>query len=172
MAPSESLRYEELLQRYLPPLRRLAWSYTRDGAEGDDLLQEITLALWTALPRFRGDSSERTWVYRVAHNTSISYITSKRRRSSRESPLNPQIEPAGGSNPEGEAIDHQQTRRLWTAIRELPLLDRQIIALHLEGLSASAIEEVTGMSAGNVATRLTRVRQRLVARLRAEEVRA
>ncbi|MSV36373.1 MAG: hypothetical protein EXQ47_12375 [Bryobacterales bacterium] len=46
----------------------------RDGAEGDDLLQEITLALWAALPRFRGESSERTWVYRVAHNTGISYI--------------------------------------------------------------------------------------------------
>lgn len=172
MAPSEKLRYEELLQQYLQPLRRLAWSYARDGSEGDDLLQEITMALWSALPRFRGDSSERTWVYRVAHNTGISFITSKRRRASRESPISPHIEPASGSNPEGEAIDRQQTERLWSAIRELPLADRQIIGLHLEGLSAAAIEEVTGISAGNVATRLTRVRQRLVARLRGEEMHA
>jgi RNA polymerase sigma-70 factor (ECF subfamily) len=172
MAPSEKLRYEELLQQYLLPLRRLAWSYARDGAEGDDLLQEITLALWTALPRFRGDSSERTWVYRVAHNTGISYVTSQRRRATREPAITPRVEPTSGSNPEGEAIDRQRVERLWMAIRELPLVDRQIICLHLEGLSAAAIEEITGVSAGNVATRLTRVRQRLIARLRGEEVRA
>jgi RNA polymerase sigma-70 factor (ECF subfamily) len=172
MAPAEKLRYEELLQGYLQPLRRLAWSYTRDGAEGEDLLQEITLALWTALPRFRGESSERTWVYRVAHNTAISYITGRRRRATRESAIAPHMEPTSGSNPEGEAIDRQRVQRLSIAIRDLPLLDRQIVCLHLEGLSAAAIEEVTGVSAGNIATRLTRIRHRLMARLRGEEVRS
>ena len=172
MAPSEKLRYEELLQRYRQPLRRLAWSYARDAAEGDDLLQEITLALWSALPRFRGDCSERTWVYRVAHNTGISYSTSRRRRASHESAIPPRAEPTSVSNPEVEAIDRQRAGRLWSAIRELSLADHQIICLHLEGLSAAAIEDVTGVSAGSVATRLTRVRQRLVARLRGEEVRA
>lgn len=170
MAASERLRYEELLQRYLSPLRRLAWSYTRDGTEGEDLLQEIALALWTALPRFRGDSSERTWVYRVAHNTGISYVTSQRRRAKRETAIAPHVEPISGSNPEGEAIDSQRVQRLWNTIRELPLLDRQIVCLHLEGLSAAEIEEVTGVSAGNVATRLTRIRRKLMARVRGEEM--
>lgn len=71
---------------------------------------------------------------------------------------------------EREAIVHEQVERLWNAIRQLPLADRQIVCLHLEGLSAADIEEITGVSAGNVATRLTRIRQRLVIRLRAEEV--
>ncbi len=172
MTPSEQSRYEELLRQYLQPLRRLAWSYTRNASEGDDLLQEIALALWTALPRFRGDSSERTWVYRVAHNTGISYVTSHKRRTAREQAVVPHLEPSSGSNPEREVIDREQIERLWDAIRDLPLADRQIIGLHLEGMSAMHIEEITGMSAGNVATRVTRVRQRLVARLRGEEVRA
>lgn len=171
MAPSEQSRYEALLRQYLQPLRRLAWSYTRDEAEGDDLLQEIALALWTALPRFRGDSSERTWVYRVAHNTGISYVTSHRRRAARERAVAPGVELASGSNPEGEAIDRERMQRLWNAIRDLPLADRQIICLHLEGMSAANIEEITGVSAGNVATRLSRIRQRLMLRLRGEEVR-
>src|ERR1044071_4043881 len=112
MPSPEQSPYEDLLQRYLQALRRLAWSYTRDGTEGDDLLQEIALALWTALPRFRGDSSYRTWVYRVAHNTGISYITGRKRRTSREGSAFPRVDPASGSNPGVEAIDREQTRRL------------------------------------------------------------
>ncbi len=171
MPSSEQSRYEDLLQRYLQALRRLAWSYARDGAEGDDLLQEIALALWTALPRFRGESSERTWVYRVAHNTGISYIAGQKRRTAREQTVAPRIEPASGSNPEVEAIDREQLRRLWNAIRDLPLPDRQIVVLYLEGMTAADIEAVTGFSSGSIATRLTRIRHRLAVRLRGEEVR-
>lgn len=48
-------------------------------------------------------------------------------------------------------------------------MDRQIVALHFEGLSAAEIEQVTGLTAGNVATRLSRARQKLIARVRGEE---
>src|SRR3954470_9246518 len=106
-APEQS-RYEELLQQYFQPLRRLAWSYARDRAECEDLLQEIALALWTALPRFRGESSERTWLYRIAHNTGISYVISRNRRTSRESNAPVIIEPASESrSPEAQAIERE-----------------------------------------------------------------
>ena len=68
MSEPDAAPYEEILRRYGQALRRVAWSYTRSAAESDDLFQEIALALWTALPRFRGDCSERTWVYRVGKN--------------------------------------------------------------------------------------------------------
>jgi RNA polymerase sigma factor (sigma-70 family) len=71
-------------------------------------------------------------------------------------------------DPESAVIDDQQRARLWAAVEALPLTDRQIVVLHFEGLSAVEIEAVTGLSAGNVATRLTRARQKLVARVRAE----
>lgn len=157
--------YENLLRRYLPALRRLAWSYARGETEREDLLQEIALGLWTALPRFRGDSSERTWLYRVAHNTSISFVAGGNRRKKREKAGEPLDVP---SSPESNAIEEQQRARMRTAVEELPMTDRQVVVLHLEGLSAAEIEDVTGLSAGNVATQLTRARQKLVARVKGD----
>jgi len=160
--------YEDLLQRYTRPLQRLAWSYVHDAAGREDLLQEIAMALWTALPRFRGDSSERTWVYRVAHNTAISFAASRRRRQDREQTNDTAREPSSAAPQEGAAIDRQRRDLLWAAVQALPIAERQIIVLHLEGLSASEIQAITGVSAGAVATRLTRIRQKLAARFRGE----
>jgi len=161
--------HEDLLQRYVTPLRRLAWSYEIDPAAREDLFQEIAMALWTALPRFRGESSERTWVYRVAHNTAISFAAQRRRRGQREQPVEPVHEPAVPAPQEGHAIDEQRRMRLWAAVQALPVTDRQVIVLHFEGLSAQEIEAITGLTAGAVATRLTRIRQKLAARVRGAE---
>lgn len=163
--------YEALLRRNLAPLRRLAYAYIREASEREDLFQEIALALWTALPLFRGDSSERTWLYRVAHNTAIRFTTKLTRRARHEQPGDHVQEPVSGANPERGAIDGQQRERLWAAVQELPLQDRQLVVLHLEGLSAEEIESVTGLGAGNVATRLTRARQKLTASIRRGEQR-
>ncbi|HEY4365139.1 MAG TPA: RNA polymerase sigma factor, partial [Bryobacteraceae bacterium] len=156
-------QFEEVLRRYIPALRRLAWSYTRNTTECDDLFQEINVALWRALPRFRQDSSERTYVYRVAHNTAINFVTADRRREAREYSGELVVEPAGPDDPEQDAIRNQRRLRLRDAVQELPVNDRQIVLLYLEGLSAAEIETVTGFSAGSIATRLTRARHRLAA---------
>ena len=67
--------------RYEAPLRRLTLSYASGQADREDIYQEILIAIWTALPRFRGDSSERTWVYRIAHNIAISASVRRNRRT-------------------------------------------------------------------------------------------
>lgn len=168
-AIEQQAAYEALLRRFLAPLRRLAHAYTRDASEREDLFQEIALALWTALPHFRGDASERTWLYRVAHNTSMRFMAKATRRARHERAGEPDREPVSAANPERSAIDDQRRERLWAAVRALPLPDRQLVMLHLEGLSAAEVEAITGLSAGNVATRVTRARQKLAASLRAED---
>jgi RNA polymerase sigma-70 factor (ECF subfamily) len=160
--------YDELLSRYRAPLRRLAHAYTRADHEREDLFQEIALALWTALPLYRGDASERTFVYRVAHNTAIRFATKRAWRARHEQQVEVVREPASEANPEGGLIDQQRRDRLWAAVRELPLPDRQVMILHLEGLAAADIASISGFSAGNVATRLSRTRHRLAKAVRGE----
>lgn len=122
----QKIAYQDLLRRYLPALRRVAWSYAREPHQAEDLLQEIALALWTALPRFRGDASERTWLYRVAHNTAISFVTSHDRRAKREKAGEvPEVAALGG-NPESGAIEEQKRVRLYRAVEDLSIEDRQL----------------------------------------------
>jgi RNA polymerase sigma-70 factor (ECF subfamily) len=166
---------EDVLERHLPALRRLAWSYTRDPQQREDLFQEIAVALWKALPNFRGDCSERTYVYRVAHNTALRFVVSHRELAVREQgPIEGVIEPVSTDNPEREAIRNQRRYRLWQAVQSLPMVDRQIAVLHLEGLSTADIMDVTGFSEAMIAMRLSRLRRRLAAELsgpRVEETR-
>jgi RNA polymerase sigma-70 factor (ECF subfamily) len=144
----------------------LAWSYTRDPEQREDLFQEIAVALWKAMPGFRGDSSERTYVYRVAHNTALRFVMSHRRLAAREQgPVEREMEPVSSDNPEGDAIRNQRRQRLWDAVQNLPIGERQIALLHLEGLSTAELVEVTGFSEGMIAMRLSRLRRRLAEKL-------
>jgi RNA polymerase sigma-70 factor (ECF subfamily) len=99
----------------------------------------------------------------VAHNTAIGFVARHRRRAKHEESGAAPDYPASGASPERNAIDAQRRERLWAAVRRLPMSDRQVVVLHLEGLSAADIEAVTGFSPGSIATRLTRVRQKLAA---------
>ena len=120
------------------------------------------MALWKALPNYRGDSSERTFVYRVAHNTAIRFVSSQHRRAAREHvALDIANEPVSLNDPERDAIRNQQWQKLWRAVRELPVIDRQVVMLRLEGLSMAEVAEVTGFSEAAVAMRFSRVRRRL-----------
>src|SRR5205807_3693512 len=66
---------------YGAALARVAAAYSPERADRDDLSQEILLAIWRALPRFRGESSERTFVFRVARNRGITYRSRRRLHS-------------------------------------------------------------------------------------------
>jgi RNA polymerase sigma-70 factor (ECF subfamily) len=155
-------RFCELFEVYQPALRRLVSAYVVNSADREDLLQEIAAGIWKSLPGFRGDSSERTWIYRIAHNIAIRNSSQVRARSARAPGLEmPFDRPSGERSAEDALLLGERQRALMDGIRELPAADRQIVTLHLEGLSTAEIEEVTGVSAGAVATRLTRIRQRL-----------
>ena len=67
-------QFERMMREHGPSVLRLASVYTRNPASRDDLAQEIALALWTALPRFRGECSERTLIFRIAHNRALTHV--------------------------------------------------------------------------------------------------
>ena len=73
-------RYVRMLSSTTAAIRRLSAGYERDPSRRQDLVQDIWLALWQALPSFRGDCAERTFVFRIAHNRAVSHIQHWRRR--------------------------------------------------------------------------------------------
>jgi len=77
---TEAEAFDRLLAANGPSLARLAASYTNTTSDRDDLLQEIALAVWQALRTFRGECSERTFLFRIAHNRAIGYLTRNRAR--------------------------------------------------------------------------------------------
>ena len=160
-----------LISEYQGAMRRLAAVYVNDSRDREDLVQEIAVALWQAIPKFRGEASERTWLYRIAHNTAITAAAKLRRRGRSESALDELPDPpAESTHGDEQLIDSQKHSWLMQAIRELATVDRQIVTLHLEELSYREIQEVTGMSEGAIATRLSRIRDRLAEQIRKQEV--
>ena len=148
-----------LLVEHGPSLSRLAASYTRDQGERDDLFQEIALAIWRALPSFRGECSERTFLFRVAHNRGLSHLSRRRLPiTDHDTEIDP---PDAMPNPEQALSTEQQGQRLFEAVQQLPLGHRQVVTLALEGMSYREIAEVLGISESNVGARLTRARQTL-----------
>jgi len=160
-----------LMEQYEPALWRLVNSYEVDGARREDLFQEIVLGLCQAIPRFRGDSSERTWLYRIAHNIAASALYSRRRRERSELPIAEAVECfAAAGHPDEALLLREKRDAMLAAIRELPGIDRQVVVLHLEGLNYEEIEHVSGLSQSAIATRLTRIRARLAEAVRKKEV--
>lgn len=70
---------ERLLREFGPAVARLCAAYERDPAERDDLWQDIAFSLWKALETFRGECSEKTFVYRVARNRALTHRFRRRR---------------------------------------------------------------------------------------------
>jgi len=157
---------ERIVRTYGDSLSRLAWGYVEHAADHDDLLQDVLVALWRALPAFRGESSERTFVFRVAHNRGLSFATRRRRHE----PLSEELDvPDPRPGPEAELDRAQRHDRLVAAVRRLPEAQRQAVMLHLEGFSAREIAAMQGTTENNVAVRLTRARQALRVLLGAED---
>lgn len=162
--------FSRLTEEYGGALRRLAAAYLSDSGAREDLFQEIMLALWTGIPGFRGESSERTWVYRIAHNTAATQLHKVKRRRERErGPSETDPEPTDRATPESDLHQADQQARFLAALRELPTLDFQIVTMHLAGLSYAEIADVIGFTQTNVGARLTRIRQTLTKRIEVME---
>ena len=146
-------------------LQRLAGAYESDADRRLDLLQEIHVSLWRSLASFDGRCSLRTWVYRVAHNVATSQVI--RRRSNTQTVVGlDELEsmPAAPVDHEQVLDDRRALDRMMTLIHQLDRSYRQVILLYLEGLDGASIREITGFSAGNVATKVHRVKKVLARR--------
>jgi RNA polymerase sigma-70 factor (ECF subfamily) len=152
-------RYEEASAVYGAALERLARAYEADPDRRRDLLQEIHIALWRSLAGFDGRCSLRTWVYRVAHNTATSQVIRRRTNAPTLVSLDELEAMPADNNGQLEADQQRAMERMLVLVHTLAPIDRQVILLYLEGMDAAAIGDVTGLSAGNVATKVHRIKK-------------
>lgn len=162
---SPGARLDRWLVEFGPAIRRVAAIYAerRDGS-ADDLAQEIAVALWRALPAFRGEASEKTFVLRIAYHRGITHRARRRPAPLPETVLErlPSLEPAA----DAEYERRERRQALETAVRALPEAQRAVAALALEGMSIAESAEILGITENAATVRLFRARESLRARLR------
>jgi RNA polymerase sigma-70 factor (ECF subfamily) len=151
--------YQEAAAAYGPTLCRLARAYEADAEIRRDLLQEIHIALWRSFAGFDARCSLRTWVYRVAHNAATSHVIRQRRMNSRTLVSLEEVDAVPAKSENELAVDERRALdRLLSLVQRLKPLDRQVILSYLEGMDAASIGEITGISPGNVATKIHRIK--------------
>ncbi|MEM7247805.1 MAG: sigma-70 family RNA polymerase sigma factor [Acidobacteriota bacterium] len=151
---------DSVLRDHERALARAVASYSRPGPEREELAQVVALALVRAWPRFRGESSELTYLMRIAHNCGLRQALKRRKEPESLGETEGQLR-SSAPNPEEEAIGRQAGDRLSAAVRTLPLASRQVITLALEELSHRDIADILGISTNAVGVRLHRARKQL-----------
>ena len=132
----------------------VCYMFSKDQEEVNDLFQEVLIRLWQGFDNYKGNSKERTWIYRVALNTCISFDRKKRRHNKKQVYMGDDL---FGCNEH----DSQQTEVLHKRITRLRPLDRAIVLLWLEDISYEEIGSIIGITAKNVSVRLYRIREQL-----------
>ncbi|KCZ47033.1 hypothetical protein HY17_06405 [Hyphomonas sp. CY54-11-8] len=153
--------YQRAADAFGPALQRVARASEANPEKCRDLLQDMHVALWKSFAVFDGRCQLSTWVYRVAHNIAARHVDRERKHNHARIDLGDISEIADDLNMAGavEKIDALDRLNAW--IRRLQTPDRQVLTLYLENLPAAEIADITGLSSGAVATRISRLKAQL-----------
>ena len=121
----------------------------------NDLYQEILINLWKGFEKFRGESSLKTWIWRVSLNT-CNNQERKKKSSVQTIPISIDIDLYNDDD-----VQSKQIQMLYDRINRLDVFDRAIILLWLENMNYQDIADVVGISLSNVTTRLFRIKEQL-----------
>ncbi|MEO6800210.1 MAG: RNA polymerase sigma factor [Rhodanobacter sp.] len=162
-------RFEALLREHRGVVFKVAGLYSRTAADREDLVQEISVQLWRSFGRYDEQRAKfTTWMYRVALNVAISQA---RRRWSQAEPFEP-LQPHHLETIDGGEPIHEEDERLtalYAFIGELDPLNRALILLYLEDRNYTEMAEILGISETNVATKISRIKQKLRGQMTAAE---
>ena len=152
-----------LIETYQRVIYKVCYIYSKDKDNLNDLYQESVLNLWRSYPRFRNECKVSTWIYRIALNTCISFYR-------KEKNVPEIVSLTRDTDWAIEAHDpiNEMLKQLYQMINQLGQLDKSIILLYLEDKSYEEIAEITGLTVTNVATKLSRIKDKLK-RMKKEE---
>lgn len=148
--------FVEVIQKNESILYKMTRLYADNKEEQKDLYQEIVYQLWKGFNTFRGDAKVSTWIYRIALNTALVHLKSKKRKGHKTS-----LDGIVLVDENYDPILEERLKILYTNIKTLGEVDKGIIFLFLEGKKYEEISDITGMSASNVGTRMARIKEKL-----------
>ena len=147
-------RFLEVAERYKGVIYRICYIYASDNQTLADYYQEVLANLWSSRDSFRGDSSEGTWIYRIALYTCLSFVRKRRRRPVHVPlALDTDLYEDDGRN--------GRIREMYALVSRLAPADRALILLWLEEHSYEEIAQITGLTRSNVAVKLMRIKEKL-----------
>jgi len=149
----------QLIQENKGIIFRICNSYCRNKNDREDLAQEIIYQLWKSGQSFDNEHRFSTWMYRVALNVAISFYR-KEKSSNAFMPLTDNLAELSDKNETNEGME-EKINLLQQFINELKELDKALMILHLDARSYSEIAEVLGITETNVATKLSRIKDKL-----------
>jgi len=153
--------FEQTIRDNSGVLHKLCRVYTYNADEYEELFQEMLVQIWRSTGNFRGEAKISTWVYRICINTALSFRSKLARSKKRFEPLDGKI----FIQPVADNDKDERLPRLFAAIRELKPIDRAIVSLYLDDKSYEETAQILGISKTNVATRLMRLKIRLMENL-------
>jgi RNA polymerase sigma factor (sigma-70 family) len=149
--------FESLHRQYQPAVLQICLGFMKGDRDlAKDLAQEVFINIWNALPKFRGESAYKTWIYRITVNTCLLHIRNNKAKST--VPLFDVPHPVSSGTDEKEEAEY---RELYRAIGKLSELDRLIIMMVLEELEYDEISGIVGINAVNLRVKIHRIKKRL-----------
>lgn len=147
-----------LLEKHQNIVHKVCSIYTNNPDAHNDLFQEITIQLWKAYPKFRGDSKFSTWMYRVALNTAITlYRKSKRRVKTQD--FESIVYKIKADNYDDQ--QDQQLKLMYNAIKQLSDIEKALVFLYLEDKNYNEISETLGITEVNARVKINRIKTKL-----------
>ena len=149
------LQFTRMVKEYRKTIYTVCYFFSKDTEEVNDLYQEILINLWKGFPNYRGESSLKTWIWRVSLNTCSNQERKKKSRI-QTVPLSIDIDLYNDDD-----AGSRQIQMLYDRINQLDVFDRAIILLWLENMTYQDLADVVGISVSNVTTRLFRIKEQL-----------
>jgi len=150
--------FVELLEKHQNIVHKICRLYTNNQEAHNDLFQEITIQLWKAYPKFRGESKFSTWMYRVALNTAITLYRKSKRR------VKTQDYESVFFKIKAEEYDDTTEKQLsvmYAALHELNDIDKALVFLYLEDKNYNEISDTLGISEVNARVKMNRIKKKL-----------
>lgn len=153
-----SQQFHQIIAQHKGILMKVARTYCLHKDDREDLIQEMMIQIWRALPRYNDQFAITTWLYRITLNVAISYY---RKGASYRNVRLPLTEQHLSIVASGDSEKEQQLTILEQLINELKELDKALILLYLEDKSYAEIADILGLSLSNVSTKVGRIKDML-----------